>query len=85
LTSLKKNNNGIRVNVFGYDKEKTYPLRHSKDENVIERLLISEGKKQHYCWIKNFDRLIAQRTGKSLKSHHPMHYCKKMFKRLYYF
>ena len=74
IDKFEKNNSGIRVNVFGYDKGKIYPLRHSKDENAIDLLLISDGKKQHYCWIKNFDRLMARRTNKSC---HSMHYCKR--------
>jgi hypothetical protein len=29
---------------------------------MIDLLLISNGEKQHYCWIKNMSRLVAQRT-----------------------
>jgi len=74
IDKFEKNNSGIRVNVFGYDKGKIYPLRHSEDGNAIDLLLIFDGKKQHYCWIKNFDRLMARRTDKSCNS---MHHCRR--------
>jgi len=37
-------------------------------------LLISDGDKKHYCWIKNFNNLLSLRTE---KSHNSMHYCKR--------
>ena len=40
----------------------------------VDLLLISDGEKKHYCWIKNFNRLMAVQTEKSINS---MHYCKR--------
>ena len=37
-----------------------YPLRHAKQENAIDLLLIDDGQKQHYCLIKKFNRLMAR-------------------------
>src|SRR5918912_1300806 len=34
----------------------------SKGRKMIDLLLISDGEKQHYCWIKNMSRLVASRT-----------------------
>ena len=42
--------NEYAVNVFGYDNEKVYPLRISKKESkVIDLLLVSNEKTNHYC------------------------------------
>ena len=43
-------------------------------ERVVDLLLISDGEKQHYCWIKNFNKLCASHTENST---HSMHYCKR--------
>ena len=68
-------NNKVSVNVFGYD-DNVYPLILSKreSEKVIDLLLISEGERKHYCWIKNFNKLCAERTE---TCHRSMHYCKR--------
>ena len=66
-------NNNIGVNIFGYENN-VYPIYVSKYENCVDLLLISNGVKKHYCWIKNFNRLIALRTEKSRNS---VHYCKR--------
>src|ERR1043165_9485391 len=67
--------NNISVNVFGYEKD-VYPLYISKHESdtCVDLLLISNGEKKHYCWIKNFNKLMAKRTENSC---HSMHYCKR--------
>src|ERR1043165_4360504 len=67
--------NNINVNVFGYETA-VYPLYISKHESdiYVDLLLISDGEKKHYCWIKNFNKLLSQRTE---KSHNSMHYCKR--------
>ena len=70
-------NNKIGINIFGYEKkEGTYPLILSKHggEKVVDLLLISNGETKHYCWIKNFNKLLAARTE---TCHHSMHYCKR--------
>src|SRR5678815_4473154 len=77
VISRFERNNNISVNVFGYEKDvKLYPLYISKHENdtCVDLLLISDGEKKHYCWIKNFNRLMALRNE---KSHNSMHYCKR--------
>ena len=34
----------------------------AENRKMISLLLIDNGEKQHYCWIKNMSRLISQRT-----------------------
>ena len=69
ISKFEHRNKGIYVNVFGYEGE-IYPLRHTKHENAIDLLLISNEEKKHYCLIKNFKRLLG-------KNGNPMHYCKR--------
>ena len=58
--------NSVVVHVLAYEKY-VYILRISKenhDKNVI-LLLISEGEKQHYCWIKDLSRILSSQTSKN--------------------
>ena len=76
LTDICKieTNNNISVNVFGYDKDDgVFPLRISKDmkDKHINLLLLAEGDKRHYCLIRDFSRLMGQRT----KHHGQAFYC----------
>ena len=76
ISKFERNNN-ISINVFGYETDvKLYPLYISKHESdtYVDLLLISDGEKKHYCWIKNFNRLMKKHTEKSKNS---MHYCKR--------
>src|SRR6218665_2883573 len=71
-------NNDVCVNVFGYERD-IFPIYVSKLQDAIkptvDLLLISNDiDKKHYCWIKNFNRLMTRRTEKSCNS---MHYCKR--------
>ncbi|GBC54430.2 hypothetical protein RIR_jg40582.t1 [Rhizophagus irregularis DAOM 181602=DAOM 197198] len=35
---------------------------HQQGRKIIDLVLISNGEKQHYCWIKNMSRLVNKRT-----------------------
>src|SRR5688572_8188977 len=74
INKFERNNN-VSVNVFGYEKD-VYPLYISKHESdtCVDLLFISDGEKKHYCWIKNFNKLMSSRTE---KSHNSMHYCRR--------
>ena len=51
------------INVFGYERDKVYPLRISqKESKVIDLVLISNEKKNHYCWIKSKSKLVASQV-----------------------
>ena len=61
---FEKNNPSISINVFGFEDE-VYPLKISKEKkNTIDLLLISDGKKQHYCVIKNLSKFIRSSLTK---------------------
>ena len=66
----------INVNVFGY-QNKVFPLYVSKksNEQVLNVLLISNGDKSHYAFIKDFNRLMYSRT----KHKDRKHFCMSCF------
>ena len=66
----------INVNVFGY-QNKVFPLYVSKksNEQVLNVLLISNGEKSHYAFIKDFNRLMYSRT----KHKDRKHFCMSCF------
>ncbi len=72
---FERMNNGLAVNVFAYDdKDGVYPLhitKNRKADKVINLMLIDNGRHQHYCLIKNLDRLLSDRT----KHHGRMYHC----------
>src|SRR5271169_5740138 len=73
IDKFERCNDGISVNVFGYEGE-VYPLRLSKvcDSKIVDLLLIANDSTQHYCWIKNFSRLLTSQTGGNT-----LHYCRR--------
>ena len=76
IDKFGKQNPGIGVNVFGYDKS-VHILRINKadPQNAIDLLLITDGKeKQHYCWIKNFAKLVGSQVT---KNEHKIYFCKR--------
>ena len=76
ISKFERNNN-ISINVFGYENDvNLFPIYVSKHESEfsVDLLLISDEEKKHYCWIKNFNRLMAVHGEKSYTS---MHYCKR--------
>ena len=71
------------VNVFGYEqKEFIYPLRISKntDKDVINLFLISDGEKQHYCWIKTMSRLLSSQVCRNGHERYFCYNCLNSFK-----
>ena len=62
---FEKNNPSISINVFGYE-DKVYPLKISKEKRItnIDLLLISDGKKHHYCLINNLSKFIRSSLTK---------------------
>ena len=74
--------NGISVNVFGYDNEVVFPLHITPKHDVthINLLFISEGDKQHYCLITNMSRLLNDRTQHNGEEFY-CNYCLHAFRR----
>lgn len=46
---------------MGYEKRALFPVHVTKQrfDKHVDLLMISDGKKSHYCWIKNLDRLLS--------------------------
>ena len=65
--------NPVTINVFGFEG-KIYPLRISKDRSrePINLLLISDGKKEHFCLIKDMSGLLSSQTN---NHQHKNHFC----------
>ena len=64
----------INVNVFSYENE-VHPLYISRkrNEQKLNVLLISNGEKSHYVFIKDFSRLMYQKTKHKERKHFCMH------------
>ena len=76
IDKFETQNPSISINVFGYEGF-VYPLRISKKKGSeaakpVNLLLISDGKKVHYCFIKNMSRLLSSQTN---NHQHKNHYC----------
>ena len=71
--------NAVSVNVFGWE-DVIYLLRVTelRDRPHVNLLLLAEGEKRHYVFVKNLSRLIAPRSGHAHTSH-PCVYCLHVF------
>ena len=75
IDKFENQNPEIGVNVYGYDKEVHILRTNKKDpQNAIDLLLITSEEKQHYCWIKNFSRLVGSQVT---KDGHKIYFCKR--------
>ena len=56
--------NNINFNVFGYEKQESYPVYISKEKfnDMLNLLLITKGKEQHYVHIKDFNKFMYNQT-----------------------
>ena len=73
IEKFETQNPGISINVFGFEGE-IYSLRISKEKGIepINLLLISDGKKDHYCLIKNMSRPLSSQIN---NHQHKNHFC----------
>ena len=57
--------NNIPINVLGYEKSEIYLWHLTKERGLrhVDLLVLSKGDKSHYCWIKNFNRLMNNQQG----------------------
>ena len=61
--------------MFGYDKSVHISRLDKIDQqNAIDLLLITKEEKQHYCWIKNFSKLVRAQVT---KHEHKAYFCKR--------
>ena len=67
--------NGIRINVFGYEKGQPFPIHISKEkfEDQMNLLLITEDEKKHYVLIKDFNVFMYNQTKHKERKHFCMH------------
>ena len=76
IAKFERHNN-ISINVFGLtDKSNVYPLKIVNEELADHRdlLFITNDRTGHYCWIKNFERLIRSQIT---KHQHRVFICKR--------
>jgi len=64
--------NDISVNVFGYERQEIYPIHLTKERGLrhVNLLVITSGQKTHYCWIKNFNRLLSDQNSHRNQYHY---------------
>ena len=67
----------ICINVFCYENKLTYPVYISdqKFENSMDLLLIFDGDKSNYVYIKDFDRFMFHKT----KNKNKKYFCESCF------
>jgi uncharacterized protein YbaR (Trm112 family) len=69
--------NSLSINVFGYEKRELYPLHLTRERGLkhIDLLVLDRGGNSHYCWIKNFNRLLndGQRGNQLFHCHYCLH------------
>ena len=72
--------NSIRINVFGYEDGKPFPINISKEtfEDQMNLLLITKDKKKHYVLIKDFNALMYNQSKHKQRKHFCM-YCLQCF------
>ena len=64
----------VNVNVLGYENKHFFPIYISTGgHEELNLLLLSEGEKQHYVRISNFNRLMCNHTKHNNKKHFCMH------------
>jgi len=58
--------NNLSINIFGLEKEKFYTLLVCKEvlEDHRDLLMLDDGEKRHFIWIKNFERLVGSQISK---------------------
>ena len=76
---IEKQNN-ININVFGYEDKQPFPIYVSKEKlkDHMDLLLVTENEKQHYVYIKDFNRFMFQQSKISNKKHF-CKYCLQCF------
>ena len=73
--------NNINISVFGYKKQEPYPVYISKEKfnDMLNLLLITKGKEQHYVLIKDFNKFMYNQTKQKERKHFCM-YCLQCFR-----
>ena len=67
IDKFENQNPTISITVFGYKGKSVYPLRNSNNmnrEHKIRLMLIEKDGVQHYCQVKNVNRLLSSQVSK---------------------
>ena len=79
--------NNININVFWYEKQEPYPVYISKEKfnDMLNLLLITKGKEQHYILITDFNKFMYNQTKlcttrQNTKKKHFCMYCLQCFR-----
>ena len=61
IDKFERNNEGLAVNVFGFEDSEVFPIQASEevDGQMIDLLWLREGENTHFCCIKSLSRLIS--------------------------
>ena len=65
IRKLEKQNQGLAINVWGWENDELTILWISDKSKAIKRInlmLLMDGEKSHHCWIKDMSRLIHNKT-----------------------
>ena len=82
IDKFEKQNPRISINVYGYEKS-VFIIRMNRTDpqKAIDLLFITNEENQHYCWVKNFSRLVSTQVT---KSGHKYYFCKNCYKTFYH-
>ena len=74
INKIEKKND-IRINVFGYEDKKPYPIFVSKEkyDKEMNLLLITDNDNKHYVLIKDFNKFMYNQTKHKERKHFCMH------------
>lgn len=67
--------NGISVNVLGYENRELFPIYLTKLRNArheVDLLYLTRGNESHWCMIRNLNRLLYRNK----RNTHAYHYCR---------
>ena len=73
--------NSYSINVYGWRGGNVYPLRISEhtNEQEINLILLTNGKNNHYCWIKRMSALVTSQINKHKGKRYFCKYCCNSF------
>ncbi|MEM7540098.1 MAG: hypothetical protein AAF384_00790, partial [Pseudomonadota bacterium] len=77
-----ENMNDVAVNVFGYEDKVVFPRllsRYSHWKTQIDQLMLQDGERWHYVWIKSLSRLVSKQYNKHGHMLHICRYCLHCF------
>jgi len=64
--------NDVSINIFGYEKNEIFPVHitNHRFKRHINLLMISDNRKNHYCWIKDLNRLLGDQHSNTRRYHY---------------